>query len=657
MRGIKVGSDVIVNTISGTEYLAFIKSIVTVYEKGYENKYFHIKKDLKILEGKIEDDSLYLGAVGAFSSGKSTFINSVIHKNLLPTDAVQGTTVAASVLKKAEYDDLEIVYNDEKIMRLSENQDEMLLRYQVEGIEERSLSDECPSIFKRIVLWIKRLFGISQDAKEQQRKVSREICIKMFKKIISTEEIASDVKCVTLYYQNESIPHKIALVDTPGTESINKRHNDVTKNAIESICDAIVVIIPYDEPVSEELLSYVNENLAEQKSDCIYVVTKVELLGDRDELPRLLRVIKRRLENGLEIESACVIPMPTLIYLKSVDAEMQTTFLDDISESDKEELIAMYEDGIAKIIEVLETNKSRFIRSKIITICERVSMRLNENLMETVNDYEERNQLLQGELVKPIVEFEELADKEIIDYCDISAKRMLGDLLYIQLTFSKFNEMAEKAINDCNDSQQLLIAIDFNLNDVLTEIQNMVLQRILEFQNGLNSKLNEMVEKFEEFYRECGIDPRIGQIENVGCQLMEESFLSESEDLMQETIREVRSTIESDTSGLFKKMRSFFSNPINRHKEMAWNSFFDVMETICQDTKSYVSERITKIVLENGENAQMHLEKMIEDNRGAIETDRNCMLKEMEENARRKADIVACMDKLRQYIAQMKEVG
>ena len=94
------------------KFIDYINSIIVLYENGNEDKYKDVKRDIGILENRMNDKNLYLGVVGSFSSGKSTFINSVIHKNMLPTDAVQGTTVAVSILKRADYDDLEIVYLD-----------------------------------------------------------------------------------------------------------------------------------------------------------------------------------------------------------------------------------------------------------------------------------------------------------------------------------------------------------------------------------------------------------------------------------------------------------------------------------------------------------------------------------------------------------------
>ena len=101
-----------IDSKSYQEFVKYICDIVSEYKKGSENKYVEIEKDIHTLLEKINDEDLYLGVVGSFSSGKSTFINSMIHKNLLPTDAVQGTTVAASILKKSNKNDLEITYKN-----------------------------------------------------------------------------------------------------------------------------------------------------------------------------------------------------------------------------------------------------------------------------------------------------------------------------------------------------------------------------------------------------------------------------------------------------------------------------------------------------------------------------------------------------------------
>lgn len=649
--------DAFIDNASYFEYVDYIQSVVATYERGNEDRYFSIKEDLNTLIEKINDDNLYLGVVGSFSSGKSTFINSVIHKNLLPTDAVQGTTVTASILKKADFSDLEILYSDGRVVKFSENANEMLLNYQVSQNDEINLPDKHLLFIKSIMLWLKKLFGIQIEPKEKKQDIDIESCIELFKKIIATDELAIDVKNVTLFYQNENIPYRIALVDTPGTESLNKRHNEVTKNAIDNICDAIVVIIPYDEPVSEELLDYINANLTEHKSECIFVVTKVELLGDRDELPRLLRVIKRRLENGLLIKDACVIPMPTLVYLKSVDKEMQTTFLNDICETDRYELIEMYEDGITKINKLLEQNKNEYIKKKIVNICERVSLKLNDNLVDVVNNCDEKNRILLAEMVKPLSEFEKLAKIEINNYCNISKQRIIGDISLVQIQFSYLNSRIEQVIEGCSDSQQLITQIDFSCKETLEEIQKLINGKISESKSGFNSKLKNIEKEFDKMYSKCGVSLNMELISDNKCQLFSDVYLSECETLLQNRIIEIKSSIKNDTSGFFKKVKSLFSNSLSKHKAMALRNLLSIIDRLNQNTSTYVLEYINQVISDNEKKAQSNLENMIKNNKGVIEKYTNSTMKALKDNSRNRAETVACMDRLNQYIEKIKEVN
>ena len=637
------------------EYINFIRSVISIYETGQEKKYFDIKSDLLTLEEKINDSYLYLGVVGSFSSGKSTFINSMIHKNLLPTDAVQGTTVVASILKRADFDDLKITYVDDKVEKLSEIGNDLFAKYKIPIVQPDIKIKE--SIFIRILNWIKKMLGFKTVTENQTQSITYDNRILLFKTIISTEELAESVKSVTLFYKNSNIPHRIALVDTPGTDSLNKRHNKVTKNAVDNICDAIVVIIPYDEPVSEDLLEYVNNNLGEHKDECIFVVTKVELIGDIEELPRLLRVIKKRLENGLMINSACVIPMPTLIYLKAVDTEMQTTFLSDISEEDKSEFISMYENGIQKINEILEEKRNSYIKRKIINTSKKVRDKLNSNLSDEVNNYDDINKLLQEETVEPLVIFENEIEYQIKELNRRNKQGNIGVNSFIKVQFLAFLTQMEAEINNCSDSQQLLSKLDFASKDTFDEILTLIKEYFEDIVNGMNSKLNEFEMKYHEEYSKCNVSGHITKITMDLSDFFTSNFLRENEDLLQSTLSEIKSTIRNETTGFFKKVKSFFSNPINKHKELAIVKLSDVVDQLIQTTTDFVQETLNGYydILE---------QNMINSIKCAIDNDRNAIENYIDEtdraisyNAEKKQITLDYISKLNNYIKNMEEVN
>ena len=132
---------------------------------------------------------------------------------------------------------------------------------------------------------------------------------------------------------------------------------------------------------------------------------------------------------------------------------MQTTFLDNIPEEEKKELIQLYEEGLEKINERLNTNRINYIQKKIINICERVISKLNVNLTDVVLDYEEKNKQLQREAVEPISTFESAAkDHET------------GSLKKIAIDFNSFIKKCESkrinkgAIKSVEEREKELIA-------------------------------------------------------------------------------------------------------------------------------------------------------------------------------------------------------
>jgi GTPase Era involved in 16S rRNA processing len=636
------------------DYLQYISEIVSKYEIGCEDKYKAIRADLSMLFQKIEDENLYLGVIGSFSSGKSTFINSVIHKNLLPTEAVQGTTVATSILKKSDRDDVEIVFNDGTTVRFSDDQKGMLERYQI--AKTMSATDKAieKSFWDKFIIWIKKLFGLYEAQTELRKTDDVESCMELFKKLISTEELASDIKYVTLFYNNANIPNRIAMVDTPGTESLNKRHNEVTKNAIDNVCDAIVVIIPYDEPVSEELLNYVNTNLSEKKDNCIFVVTKIELLGDLDELPQLIRVIKRRLENGLSIENAQVIPMPTLIYLKNVDTEMTTTFLDNITDDEKNNFIQMYENGIDEISNTLEKKRNEYIQRMIISICERVADKINNNLLEVANDYGIKEKKLREELVKPVNEFEQMS-KGCIDKQYKSANQQLNECLsVVQLKYSHLSSAIEQAISGCVSSQDLILNLDFSCRDALKEINVELANNVRTAKQKFNNQLKQSQKEFNEAYSKCDVSARCSMITSNDDFIIEETFIAECENSLKRELDSLKIAIRSDTDGLLNKFKAFFSNPINKHKEMVLSRLLNLIENISRETREYASERLQNINSEYKQATSSNLEKMISENSYAIRCYMDNAQNAIETNSKGRKETEEDIKKLNKYICKLK---
>lgn len=406
-------------------YFKFINSVNKILPYLDEKQRIYIKRELERLKCRLDDNSLYLGTVGSFSSGKSTFLNSILHKNLLPTDAVQGTTVTTSILKRSDIDDLDIVYTDGSRKIFSQNKCDLLKEY-FGGSEELSYNNDF------------------------------ELQVDLFKKLISVEEIGKKVNYVTFYYKNEHMPNGIALVDTPGTESLNSRHNEVTKNAIDNVCDAIVVVIPQEKPVSEDLIDYINTNLEKQKQELIFAVTKVELLGDKDELPMLMKNIKKRLEKGIDIEVKNVIPMPTFVYLKEVDNEMKANIkaINGMPEDERIEMMKLYEDGIEKIKNILENNRVRYINKRAMNISDNIASSINNMISLRIKKEEEEKKKYKKSIMS-VEKFRKLAVERLEQFRRDMKKRLSDEIQNINVMMNKIKTDIRKEVENCKDVDSL----------------------------------------------------------------------------------------------------------------------------------------------------------------------------------------------------------
>lgn len=406
-------------------YFKFINSVNKILPYLDEKQCIYIKRELERLKCRLEDNSLYLGTVGSFSSGKSTFLNSILHKNLLPTDAVQGTTVTTSILKRSGIDDLDIVYIDGSRKIFSQNKCDLIKEY-FGGSEELSYDNDF------------------------------ELQVELFKKLISVEEIGKKVDYVTFYYKNEHMPNGIALVDTPGTESLNSRHNEVTKNAIDNICDAIVVVIPQEKPVSEDLIDYINTNLEKQKQELIFAVTKVELLGDKDELPMLMKNIKKRLEKGIDIEVKNVIPMPTFVYLKEVDNDMKTNIkaINGMPEDERIEMMKLYEDGIEKIKNILENNRVRYINKRAMNISDNIVNSINNMISLRIKKEEEEKKKYKKSIMS-VEKFQKLVIERLEQFRRDMKKRLSDEIQNINVMMNKIKTDIRKEVENCKDVDSL----------------------------------------------------------------------------------------------------------------------------------------------------------------------------------------------------------
>lgn len=629
-------------------YLQFVEEIEKIIEN-YKleslSDYNEIRDKIDIIKAKIEDETLYLGAVGAFSSGKSTFINSMIQKKLLPMKAIQGTTVSVTILKKSEYDDLEIYYTDGSMLSFNHDEEILAEKYGFEYDKHK------PNIFERFVTWLKKLLKIATAADSSKEKIRQEL----FLDLISKEEKAKDIEKVVLEVKNENIPFNIGLVDTPGIESMNNRHDEVTQNAIERICDVIAIVIPCDEPVSMELEKYIKANIGGYINNCIFVVTKVELLEDVDELPELMEEIKKRLEYGVGIKDPFVMAMPTLIYLKNVDSECKTTVLDGIHEETKQDFIQLYEDNLKAIQELLETKREDYVKKKLLSVCEQISDMLIADLNQKVAYHEQQEKELRKKEVLDINTFVSQIREELEKDKGIYVSVSNSISICVANEYTKFEETLENVIGSENSLDETVKAINnVQSNEALERIERASKDIIQEIVKLENERFEKIGKKFTDTYKECGeITTNIRYVPQFQHNRLDEYVTNRKEQFLQK--RDSQSEyIQTQTRGIVNTFKSLFSKNIQKIKESVISAFVQYLEEECLETVNIINLWSSDIANQAVGHEYNYLQGLVKKNRKMIEAYCNENTLNIERNQQDKARTEQDIKRIKDYIEKLE---
>ena len=116
----------------------------------------------------------------------------------------------------------------------------------------------------------------------------------------------------------------VRIMDTPGTGSQAQWHDEVTRRAIRDEADACIVLVPAVEPLSQTLRDFLRENLSDLLPNCVFVLTKADLVRPRDR-ERVTSYVRAALESEFGLADAPVLPYCSLREEHGLDEENRRT--------------------------------------------------------------------------------------------------------------------------------------------------------------------------------------------------------------------------------------------------------------------------------------------------------------------------------------------
>ena len=251
------------------DLIVYLERIQNLYGHWERSRWEKIKEQLQLLTQKREDKRIYLGIIGEFSSGKSTFINALLGYDILKEDILPGTTCAPTL----------ICYGEQFEVEIHSNSSNDVIRY-----------TKCVGKFDLIKKYFKRMMGIKEILKCQIEE-AREFIHKYSAEEDNAKDIAKVIIC--LPYKHSLLERNIVIVDTPGINADIPRHQEVTKHTIRDICDLVVVLTPAPTPCSQTLISFIHDCLDLFDGNNICIASQIDKIRMKERKRQLKYIADR----------------------------------------------------------------------------------------------------------------------------------------------------------------------------------------------------------------------------------------------------------------------------------------------------------------------------------------------------------------------------
>lgn len=410
-----------------------------------------------------QDKNLYLGVVGEFSSGKSTFINSLLEDDLLREEIIEGTTTAATILEYGDPIDVVVSFNDH---------------------DNTSYREDGATFWSRFSSWFSK--PTYQKEKDRLRD--------FIHKVTSEEEISENLKEVRIQHPSQLLQHGLVIIDTPGANANNPRHKEVAAFVIREHCDNVIFTMQAGKPVSETQLSFIKTYLSETVHRCIFLVTMIDTVRER-ERARLLQDIKTRLERGLEVQNVQLFSCAPGIYMDELRGEKN----EKLSQEKKEGLIADYIQVRRALWEGLSTQRKLLIQERLSSLISRLIDALPEELHRQKEAYQQRHQELIKNQIPDLSTFISQKKMQHLESLKTDFERIKHSLRHKteKIKEESFQGIS-KFIYGCTEKKEISQGLEKTVKSQITEAQNKLKNAIRHSVEELQRSAQRNMKKFEK---------------------------------------------------------------------------------------------------------------------------------------------------------------
>lgn len=411
-------------------------------------------KNLTVLKENVEKGLFSIVIVGEFSTGKSTFLNALMGKKILPSFSKE-TTATVNYLRH---------------------------------------TSEAPNGEKGIVYY-----------KNGKTEILPSLDVDVIEKVVSTrgdKDVVSDIAHVDLYLDSKFLENGVVLVDSPGLNGIKEGLGEITLNQIKQSY-ASIFMFNCEQPGSKsnfEILKDVKEN----SNSIFFILNKIDgiKVAEGETVESVIRSLKKSYNEVFPDDTM----IPEIWPISAADA---------LYGRDKNYFELSVEKGDVNGINITQENllqKSRMEAFeerlwRYLTLGEKTKAELLEPVQRNLNLLERQKDILverKGNLESNLNEKEVDAQKAHLEkeIADLKAK---SEKVNIDAAiFSKFKEnkeslnsqlqkIIEKLAQEVDDNEYREELIDL-AQDVDKRIDSEIKRAIFNTNDSLQENLNELIQ-------------------------------------------------------------------------------------------------------------------------------------------------------------------
>lgn len=315
-------------------HIVFASTLMGKYDWEEATK-SNLEKQLATIVEKQNDKMLNISVIGEFSTGKSSFINALVGYELLAVNVIQGTTVAITIIEYSE--DFSITLTD------------------FSGTSSKK-------VFKSIDALRQQLHKYTTDA--------------VYTKIINY---------VTVTLPSDILKNGYRIIDTPGTNSLELWHEEITRRAIRELSDLSIILTDATQPMPVTLMSFVDNTLGDSVKSCAFVANKIDRIREK-ERDGIIKFIGKKICQSFDIEEPMVLPFSAVALTNSFAKE--TVHVDSNS-------FLLTANSLEQLLSFTAKQRLRAQARKILHLVDDIYSTLDNNIKSIAAQYQQELQMLE----------------------------------------------------------------------------------------------------------------------------------------------------------------------------------------------------------------------------------------------------------------------